>query len=103
MFLAALAHELRNPLAPIRSSIELMRHLQASDDPRVARAHEIIERQSARLAEVVGDLLDLSRIDSGNVHIARERVDVAQVVERAVARHAATCHRHHPARPRGHR
>ncbi|HET6801721.1 MAG TPA: PAS domain S-box protein [Casimicrobiaceae bacterium] len=90
MFLAALAHELRNPLAPIRSSIELMRHLQASDDPRVARAHEIIERQSARLAEVVGDLLDLSRIDSGNVHIARERVDVAQAVERAVARHAAS-------------
>ena len=89
MFLAALAHELRNPLAPIRSSIELMRHLQASDDPRVARAHEIIERQSARLAEVVGDLLDLSRIDSGNVQLARERVDVAQAIERAVARYAA--------------
>ena len=89
-FLASLAHELRNPLAPIRSSIELLRQLQAGDDPRTARAHEIIERQSARLAEVVGDLLDLSRIDSGNVHLARERVDVAQAIERAVARHAAT-------------
>ncbi len=89
MFLASLAHELRNPLAPIRSSIELLRHLQVSDDPRAARAHDIIERQSARLAEVVGDLLDLSRIDSGNVQLARERVDVAQAVERAVARHAA--------------
>jgi len=87
-FLASLAHELRNPLAPIRSSIELLQRIPASADPRVARAQDIIERQCARLAEIVDDLLDLSRIDSGNIQLKRDRVDVAQVIERAVARHA---------------
>ena len=89
MFLASLAHELRNPLAPIRSSIELLQHLPPGDDTRAARAREIIERQCARLAELVDDLLDLSRIDSGNVQLKREPVDVAQAIERAVAGHAA--------------
>jgi len=88
-FLASLAHELRNPLAPIRSSIELLQRIPASDDPRAARAQDIIERQCARLAEIVDDLLDLSRIDSGNIQLKRDRVDVAQVIERAVARHAS--------------
>ena len=88
-FLASLAHELRNPLAPIRSSIELLQRMPANSDPRAARAQDIIERQCARLAELVDDLLDLSRIDSGNVQLKRERVDVAQAIERAVARHAA--------------
>jgi PAS domain S-box-containing protein len=88
-FLASLAHELRNPLAPIRSSIELLQRIPASTDPRVARAQDIIERQCARLAEIVDDLLDLSRIDSGNIQLKRDRVDVAQVIERAVARHAS--------------
>ncbi|MEO8536541.1 MAG: PAS domain S-box protein [Betaproteobacteria bacterium] len=87
-FLAALAHELRNPLAPIRSSIELLKRIPANDDPRVARAQDIIERQCARLAELVDDLLDLSRIDSGTIQLKRERVDVSQAIERAVARHA---------------
>jgi PAS domain S-box-containing protein len=88
-FLASLAHELRNPLAPIRSSIELLQRMPANADPRAARAQDIIERQCARLAEIVDDLLDLSRIDSGNIQLKRERVDVAQAIERAVARHAA--------------
>jgi len=88
-FLASLAHELRNPLAPIRSSIELLQRMPAIGDPRVAHAHEIIERQCARLAELVDDLLDLSRIDSGGIQLKRERIDVAPLVERAVARHAA--------------
>jgi len=87
-FLASLAHELRNPLAPIRSSIELLQRIPPSDDPRAARAQDIIERQCARLAELVDDLLDLSRIDSGNIQLKSERVDVAQAIERAVARHA---------------
>jgi CheY-like chemotaxis protein len=88
-FLAMLAHELRNPLAPIRSSIELLARLPAVEDPRARRAQEIIERQCARLAELVDDLIDLSRIDSGSVHFARERVDLRQAVENAVARHEA--------------
>ena len=88
-FLASLAHELRNPLAPIRSSIELLHRMSADADPRVARAHDIIDRQCARLAELVDDLLDLSRIDSGSITLKRERIDVAHAVERAIARHAA--------------
>ena len=93
-FLAMLAHELRNPLAPIRSSIELLARLPAVEDPRARRAQEIIERQCARLAELVDDLIDLSRIDSGSVHLARERVDLRQVVENAVARHEAVIRDH---------
>lgn len=88
-FLTSLAHELRNPLAPIRSSVELLQRMRVDDDPRVARAQQIIERNCARLAGLVDDLLDLSRIDSGNVQLRREPVDIAPVIERAVARHAA--------------
>ena len=87
-FLASLAHELRNPLAPIRSSIELLQRLPGSDDPRVARAQEIIARQCVRLAALVDDLLDLARIDGGSAQVKREPVDVAAAIERAVARHA---------------
>lgn len=88
-FLASLAHELRNPLAPIRSSVELLQRIVSGDDPRVVRAQEIIERNCARLAGLVDDLLDLSRIDSGTVQLRREPIDLAPVVERAAARHAA--------------
>jgi two-component system CheB/CheR fusion protein len=88
-FLAMLAHELRNPLAPIRSSIELLARLPAVEDPRARRAQAIIERQCARLAELVDDLIDLSRIDSGSIHVARERVDLRQAVASAAARHEA--------------
>jgi PAS domain S-box-containing protein len=88
-FLTSLAHELRNPLAPIRSSVELLQRMPAAADPRIERAQQIIERNCARLAGLVDDLLDLSRIDSGNAPLARESVDVASVVERAAARHAA--------------
>ena len=94
-FLSSLAHELRNPLAPIRSSVELLKRMSQGGDPRVARAQQIIERNTARLAGLVDDLLDLSRLDSGNVQIARDAVDVAPVVERAIARYAA------PMRDRG--
>jgi two-component system CheB/CheR fusion protein len=88
-FLASLAHELRNPLAPIRSSIELLQRMPVGNDQRVLRAQEIIERNCARLAGLVDDLLDLSRLDSGNVQLDLAPVDVAPIVERAAARHAA--------------
>jgi two-component system CheB/CheR fusion protein len=88
-FLSSLAHELRNPLAPISSSVELLQRMSQGSDPRVAHAQTIIERNCARLAGLVDDLLDLSRIDSGNVQIAREPVEIAPTVERALARHAA--------------
>jgi PAS domain S-box-containing protein len=94
-FLTSLAHELRNPLAPIRSSVELLKRMASGSDPRVARAQEIIERNCARLAGLVDDLLDLSRIDSGNVQLAHDRVEITPLIERAIARHAA------PMRDRG--
>src|SRR6185437_11005698 len=79
-FLASLAHELRNPLAPIRNSVELLQRMRPDEDPRVARAHEIIERNCARLAGLVDDLLDLSRLDSGNVQLSIAPVDVAPLL-----------------------
>jgi len=89
-FVASLAHELRNPLAPIRSSVELLKHMPSANDPRAARAQDIIERQCAHLARLVDDLLDLAGIDSGRLSLEREPLDVAPLVERVVARHAAT-------------
>jgi PAS domain S-box-containing protein len=59
-FLASLAHELRNPLAPIQSSVELLRHIGRGSDPRVARAQEIIERNCARLAAFEATLAKLA-------------------------------------------
>jgi PAS domain S-box-containing protein len=86
-FVASLAHELRNPLAPIRSSIELLQRMPPGADPRVAHAHDIIARQCLRLAGLVDDLLDLARIDGGRLRLARESVDVASLIERVAARH----------------
>ena len=93
-FLSSLAHELRNPLAPIRSSVELLKRMGTGADPRVPRAQEIIERNCARLAGIVDDLLDLSRIDSGKLQLAHDAVDLVVVVERAIARHAAAMRDH---------
>jgi signal transduction histidine kinase len=80
-FLAALAHELRNPLAPIRNAVELMR---ITDDPDMRWAREVIERQSLHLARLVDDLLDVSRITRGQVELRRERVALADVLLAAV-------------------
>jgi len=82
-FLAMLAHELRNPLAPIRSGIEMMQR-KGTDDPDVRWAHDVIERQVQQLTRLVDDLLDLSRISRGKITLRREPVDLAAVVARAV-------------------
>jgi signal transduction histidine kinase/CheY-like chemotaxis protein len=77
------AHELRNPLAPIRNAVQLLRML----DPGAAEApslHEIIERQVQQLVRLVDDLLDLSRITRGKIHLQMECVQVSDVVTRAV-------------------
>jgi signal transduction histidine kinase/ActR/RegA family two-component response regulator len=79
-FLAMLGHELRNPLAPIVSSLELM----ARRAPEALEAQRrVIERQVAHLSALVDDLLDVSRIVSGKVRLALERVDLRDVVGRA--------------------
>ena len=82
-FLAMLAHELRNPLAPIRNAVEVLR-LLGPDTPDLKQSREIIERQVEHLARLVDDLLDVSRITSGRINLHKERVDLAAVLARAV-------------------
>jgi len=81
-FLATLAHELRNPLAPIRNALQLM---QITPDAVVhANAHGIIERQLKQMVHLVDDLLDVSRISQGKVELRREHVDLVAAVQAAV-------------------
>ncbi len=82
-FLATLAHELRNPLAPIRNASQYLR-LRDRDDPDVRSAREIIERQVHHLVRLVDDLLDVSRISRGKIALQRERVALAVIVGNAV-------------------
>ena len=70
-FLAVLAHELRNPLAPIRNAVEIMRR-SALTDPQLAWSRDVIERQVKHLTRLVDDLLDVSRITRGNINLSRE-------------------------------
>src|SRR5207302_7566458 len=82
-FLATLAHELRNPLAPILNSVQLL-HLLGPVTPTLHQVREILERQTRQLARLVDDLLDLSRVARGQVRLRRERLDLAAVVKQAV-------------------
>jgi signal transduction histidine kinase/DNA-binding response OmpR family regulator len=81
--LAMLAHELRNPLAPLRNVMETL-HGQQLDGPQLERAYAMMDRQVAHLTRLVDDLLDVSRITRGLVELRREPVDVAEVADRAV-------------------
>jgi two-component system CheB/CheR fusion protein len=82
-FLAMLAHELRNPLAPIRNAVELMRQVETGD-PSFQPSREMVERQVKHLARLVDDLLDVSRITHGSIRLRKEPVDLGAVVQRAV-------------------
>lgn len=82
-FLAMLAHELRNPLAPIRNAVELMRQVE-THDPSFQPSREMVERQVKNLARLVDDLLDVSRISQGSIRLRKEAVDLGSIVERAI-------------------
>jgi PAS domain S-box-containing protein len=82
-FLAMLAHELRNPLAPIAAAAEMLKFGRA-DEERVTRASEVIGRQVRHMSSLVDDLLDVSRVTRGLIQLERERVDVAAIVASAV-------------------
>lgn len=82
-FLAILGHELRNPLAPIMNSLELMR-IHANDTGQVARSRDMIARQVALMTRLVDDLLDVSRITRGKIELKKERISLGHIVERAV-------------------
>ncbi|HEY5675472.1 MAG TPA: ATP-binding protein, partial [Myxococcales bacterium] len=80
-FLAMLGHELRNPLSPIVTALQLMRLRGDSSSPR---ERAIIERQVKHLVALVDDLLDVSRITRGKIELRREPVEIAEVIARAV-------------------
>jgi signal transduction histidine kinase/CheY-like chemotaxis protein len=82
-FLATLAHELRNPLAPLRNSLEILRHAEAGG-ALLERARGMMERQVQQLVRLVDDLLDLSRVTRNKLELRRERIDLAAVVQSAV-------------------
>ena len=82
-FLAMLAHELRNPLAPIRSAAEVLK-LAKLDEARVRQTSEIIARQAAHMTSLVDDLLDVSRVTRGLVELEKSPIDVGHIVSDAV-------------------
>ncbi len=82
-FLAMLGHELRNPLAPIRSAAQILR-VHASGNPELEWARAVIDRQTRHLARLVDDLLDVSRIVRGQIVLQREEVDLAEIVAHGV-------------------
>jgi PAS domain S-box-containing protein len=82
-FLATLSHELRNPLAPLRSSLEIVKRL-ASAPPNAAAALEIMDRQMSHLVRLVDDLLEVSRITRGQVELRREHLRLDAAIDSAI-------------------
>jgi signal transduction histidine kinase len=84
MFLATLAHELRNPLGPIRSAVELLRLMHPGAADAEENARQIILRQTNHLTRLVDDLLDVSRITHGKISLRDERVEVSKFIGHAL-------------------
>ncbi len=82
-FLAMLSHELRNPLAPIRSAVEVM-HRAAPAEGALAMARDVVDRQVAHLVRLVDELLDVSRISQGKIVLTKEPVELAEVVRHGI-------------------
>ncbi len=82
-FIALLAHELRNPLAPLRNGLQVMR-LAGDDASAIVRARTMMERQLGHMIRLIDDLLDISRISRNKLELRRSRVTLAEIVESAV-------------------
>jgi signal transduction histidine kinase/FixJ family two-component response regulator len=82
-FLAMLGHELRNPLAPIRNAVKIMKQ-RGSDDPELCWARDVVDHQVRHMGQLVDDLLEISRVTSGKVRLYKEPVDVATIIAFAV-------------------
>jgi PAS domain S-box-containing protein len=82
-FLATLAHELRNPLAPLSNGLHILQ-MQNADSTTVDRIHEMMERQVDSMVKLVDDLIDVSRITRGMIELQKERLDIAEVLLNAV-------------------
>jgi signal transduction histidine kinase len=82
-FLATLAHELRNPLAPIRTSMQILKRA-TPDEATIARLRAVVERQITHLARLIDDLMDVARITNGKVFLQCEYVALASIISQAV-------------------
>ena len=82
-FLATLAHELRNPLAPVRNAVEILR-MKGPDIPELHWARDIIDRQTQAMTRLIDDLMDISRINQGKLELKREQVELANIVQGAI-------------------
>ncbi len=87
-FLATLAHELRNPLGPIRNSVELWRRLEPVLNPNLENARNTISRHTNHLAHLVDDLLDVSRISKGKISLRWEKVELKSFINSAIEQSA---------------
>lgn len=88
-FLAMLAHELRNPLAPIQTAAHVLQRF-VSTDPKIQRLSDVITRQVTHMARLIDDLLDVSRITRGKIMLRFEPVDLARVLETVVDDHRSS-------------
>jgi PAS domain S-box-containing protein len=83
-FLAMLAHELRNPLAPLSNAVQAIRRREPGDEHTVAVATDILDRQIRQMSRLVNDLLDASRISRGKIELHRTRVALRPIVDEAI-------------------
>jgi PAS domain S-box-containing protein len=93
-FLATLAHELRNPLAPLRSGLQVLR-LSSGNPDATARVLEVMERQLGHMVELVDDLLDVARITRGQVELKQSRVDLKDVLDASIETSLPVIEEHH--------
>lgn len=95
-FLAMLAHELRNPLAPISNAVQILR-MSGLNNPMVEAARDVIERQVVHMVRLVDDLLDVSRVSRGKIQLQKLPIDLCAVARQAIetSRPLIDSHRHH--------
>ena len=93
-FLAMLGHELRNPLSPIRNAVKVMKQ-RGSEDPDLCWARDVVDHQVRQMAQLVDDLLEISRVTSGKVRLQKEAVDVATIVAYAIETSRPVLESHH--------
>ena len=83
-FLATLAHELRNPLAPLRNALEILKRSAGSGDEFVRDAQATMDRQLSQMVRLIDDLLDVSRISRGKLELRRQAVDLSSILHQAL-------------------